>query len=401
MIIHGAGTNHWFHNDLINRSFILLVALTGNVGKNGGGFNHYVGQERIWPEHGFFQLAFPEGRKKQRFQNTTLWSYVHSSSKDPHLYNGKPIDWYIQESVKNGWMPLWPKGGRKPRAFIVWRANYLNQAKGNEILESSLWRDLDLIVDINYRMDTTALYSDIVLPAASYYEKVDINTTDCHSYVHPFGKALEPLFESKTDWDIFHALAEKMAELATKKGLKPFHDDAFGTLAQPALKDSLAGLWQQLCCTGDFPDFAWFKSYQEYEATYIALFDVGIPEPPVSLFESAHDKTRPPQEIALENTWFCDALGLRWDSSCAVPDYLITQLEFLAAVHYTLENTQDSATGCSLAKLETDFLGRHMLNWVPTAAAKLNSNSPLAFGPLMILLAAFLQNRRDEVAGYR
>jgi DMSO reductase family type II enzyme chaperone len=173
--------------------------------------------------------------------------------------------------------------------------------------------------------------------------------------------------------------------------------ERFDTLAQPALKDGLAGLWQQLNCAGDFPDFAWFKSYEEYEATYIALFDVGIPEPPLPLFESAHDKTRPPQEIALENTMFYDALGLKWDSRCAVPDYLITQLEFLAAVHYTLENAQDSATHGSLAKLETDFLSRHLLNWVPAAAAKL-SKSPSAFGLLMILLAAFLQNRPDEVS---
>jgi len=230
MIIHGAGTNHWFHNDLANRAMILLVALTGNVGKNGGGFNHYVGQERVWPEHGFIQLAFPEGRKKQRFQNTTLWSYFHSASKDPHLYNGKPIEWYIQESVKNGWMPLWPAQPasgpkRKPRSMIIWRANYLNQAKGNEVIEHSLWKELDFIVDINYRMDTTALYSDVVLPAASYYEKVDLNSTDCHSYMHTFGKALDPLFESKTDWDIFHALAKKIAELAKNKGLKPYRDE--------------------------------------------------------------------------------------------------------------------------------------------------------------------------------
>jgi len=230
MIIHGAGTNHWFHNDLANRAMILLVALTGNVGKNGGGFNHYVGQERVWPEHGFVQLAFPEGRKKQRFQNTTLWSYFHSASKDPHLHNGKPIEWYIQESVKNGWMPLWPAQPangpkRKPRSLIVWRANYLNQAKGNEVIEHSLWKDLDLIVDINYRMDTTALYSDVVLPASSYYEKVDLNSTDCHSYMHTFGKALEPLFESKTDWDIFHALAKKISEVAQNKHLKPFRDE--------------------------------------------------------------------------------------------------------------------------------------------------------------------------------
>ncbi len=239
MIIHGAGTNHWFHNDLINRAMILLVALTGNVGKNGGGFNHYVGQERIWPEHGFKKLAFPKGGKKQRFQNTTLWTYVHSSNLDPHPYGGRVIEDWIRDSVSRGWMPLWPKNDwgdkdkiadfrdapRKPRALIVWRANYLNQAKGNELILESLWKELDLIVDINYRMDTTALYSDVVLPAASYYEKTDLNSTDCHSFIHPFGKALDPLFESKTDWDVFAALARKIAEVAKKRGLAPFVDD--------------------------------------------------------------------------------------------------------------------------------------------------------------------------------
>src|SRR5262249_46921292 len=197
MIIHGAGTNHWFHNDAINRAMILLVALTGNVGVNGGGFNHYVGQERIWPEHGFKQLSFPHGPTNQRCQNTTLGTYTPSATHDPHPYGGRPIEDWIRDSLKNGWMPLWPKNDwanlknlkdppRKPRAFIIWRANYLNQAKGNELIFESLWKGLDLIVDMNYRMDTTALYSDVVLPAASYYEKTDLNSTDCHSYIHPF-----------------------------------------------------------------------------------------------------------------------------------------------------------------------------------------------------------------------
>ncbi|MEW5875139.1 MAG: molybdopterin-dependent oxidoreductase [Candidatus Zixiibacteriota bacterium] len=237
MIIHGAGTNHWYHNDLLNRSMILLAAITGNVGRNGGGFNHYVGQERIWPEHGFKMLAFPKGGKKQRFQNTTMWTYCHSKMADPHKIDGKPIEHYILDSVRNGWMPLWPKQDwdklrpdqmhdlpRKPRSLIVWRANYLNQAKGNEAILKSLWKDLDLIVDINYRMDTTALYSDVVLPAASYYEKTDLNSTDCHSYMHPFSKVLDPLFESKTDWDIFKALAEKIQERAVARGQTRFTD---------------------------------------------------------------------------------------------------------------------------------------------------------------------------------
>ncbi|MDP8244373.1 MAG: molybdopterin-dependent oxidoreductase [Candidatus Hinthialibacter antarcticus] len=238
MIIHGAGTNHWYHNDLLNRAMILVVALTGNVGKNGGGFNHYVGQERIWPEHGFKTLAFPEGAKKQRFQNMTMWTYCHSKQNDPHLINGKLVEEYILDSVRNGWMPLWPKNDwaalqpeqmhdlpRKPRSLFVWRANYLNQAKGNEAILRSLWKDLDLIVDINYRMDTTALYSDVVLPASSYYEKTDLNSTDCHSYMHPFSKVLDPLYESKTDWDIFGALSKKVAEVVKRKGLQPFQDE--------------------------------------------------------------------------------------------------------------------------------------------------------------------------------
>jgi len=54
---------------------------------------------------------------------------------------------------------------------------------------------MDLVVDLNFRMDSSALYSDIVLPSASWYEKADINTTDMHSLsihslrlYHQFGK---------------------------------------------------------------------------------------------------------------------------------------------------------------------------------------------------------------------
>ena len=46
---------------------------------------------------------------------------------------------------------------------------------------------MDLVVDLNFRMDTSALYSDIVLPAATWYEKNDLNSTDLHSFIHPLG----------------------------------------------------------------------------------------------------------------------------------------------------------------------------------------------------------------------
>ena len=171
--------------------------------------------------------------------------------------------------------------------------------------------------------------------------------------------------------------------------------ECFKLLSQPGLHEALRNLWKQLECEGEFPGFEWFADYEQYESAYIALFDVGIPEPPVPLFESAHDKTHPAQEIALENSYFYEILGLKSDPSRAVPDYLITQLEFLAALRYTREHTSEESTAVSLARAETEFLERHLLNWLPTAKAKLGRTSALGFPALMTLLLQFLGLRHE------
>jgi DMSO reductase family type II enzyme chaperone len=166
--------------------------------------------------------------------------------------------------------------------------------------------------------------------------------------------------------------------------------ERFAFLSQAALPAALRTLWSRLECGGTYPGFDWFSCYGDYEAAYIAVFDVGMPEPPVPLFESAHDKTHPAQEVALENTFFYEVLGLRSDPNRAVPDYLITQLEFLSALRYTAENAVDAGTASSLHRAEVEFLERHLLNWVPKAADKLQTAEAPGFGLLMRLLAQFL-----------
>ncbi|TMR87794.1 molybdopterin-dependent oxidoreductase, partial [Nonomuraea basaltis] len=75
MIAMGAGTNHWFHSDQIYRSFLTLVLLTGCQGVNGGGWGHYVGQEKVRPITGFQHLAFAFDwqRPTRHMAGTAFW----------------------------------------------------------------------------------------------------------------------------------------------------------------------------------------------------------------------------------------------------------------------------------------------------------------------------------------
>ncbi len=170
--------------------------------------------------------------------------------------------------------------------------------------------------------------------------------------------------------------------------------ELFDFLAQPAASGILQALWDHLGCQGKFPGFNWFPGYDEYESAYLALFEVGAPGPAVPLCESAHDQSRPAQEIALENTYFYDVLGLKTDFARSVPDYLVTQLEFLAALRFTQENTLEESSAVCLARAKADFLERHLLNWVPAAAARLQQTGAPGFPVLMDMLVRFLREER-------
>jgi complex iron-sulfur molybdoenzyme family reductase subunit alpha len=227
MIISGGGISHWYHAEQHQRALLMLCALTGNLGKNGSGYNHYIGQWKITPLLGMAKLAFPQSPKKHRFVNTTLWTYLHAGfgkGDNPRIrQTGK----YVEQSLERKWTPMYPREGRDPKAMFVYRGNWLNQAKGQVNVLENLWPKLDLIVTLNFRMDSQALYSDVVLPSAHWYEKLDLNCTGEHSFIQATFPAIEPLHESKTDWQIFRLLAEKVQEVCIKRGFTEYHDEQF------------------------------------------------------------------------------------------------------------------------------------------------------------------------------
>ncbi len=58
MVIIGAAMNHWYHMDMNYRGVINLLVMCGCVGQSGGGWSHYVGQEKLRPQTGWTALAF-------------------------------------------------------------------------------------------------------------------------------------------------------------------------------------------------------------------------------------------------------------------------------------------------------------------------------------------------------
>jgi nitrate reductase alpha subunit len=80
MIIVGAAMNHWYHMDMNYRGLINMLMLCGCVGQSGGGWAHYVGQEKLRPQCGWLPLAFGlDWMRPPRQMNGTSFFYNHSS----------------------------------------------------------------------------------------------------------------------------------------------------------------------------------------------------------------------------------------------------------------------------------------------------------------------------------
>ena len=328
MIIVGAAMNHWYHMDMNYRGLINMLMLCGCVGQSGGGWAHYVGQEKLRPQCGWLPLAFGlDWMRPPRQMNGTSFFYNHSSQwrhekmnvheilsplADKSKFPKHMLDYNIR-AERAGWLPSAPQLNRNPlhicreaaakgmtpkdyvaqswqdgslrfsceqpdnpvnfpRNMFIWRSNLLGSSgKGHEYMLKYLlgtpkhgimnedagkiggliptdaeWVEdgaigkLDLVTTLDFRMSSTCVYSDIVLPTATWYEKDDMNTSDMHPFIHPLSAAIDPAWESRSDWEIYKGIAKKFSELSegvlgVEQDLvtMPLLHDTTGELAQP------------------------------------------------------------------------------------------------------------------------------------------------------------------------
>jgi DMSO reductase family type II enzyme molybdopterin subunit len=257
MIYASTGACKHYHSDLMHRSFALLMALTGNQGKPGGGLR--LGA--WWSVSGFDELsagevspwmklalrlvsrpavrdveAYMTGRARSlAFSPVLPWLQVHGGyarTMGAPAYNdaGNPLtmDAAMRTAVERGWMPVHPAPGKSPRVFVVNADNPLRQWPSPQIALEHLWPKFDLIVNVNTQMSTTGMQSDILLPAAGWYEKIGIKYAwGFLPYLVLNDKAVEPLGQSRNEWWIFGTLCRRIQERARALGVTTA-TDAFG-----------------------------------------------------------------------------------------------------------------------------------------------------------------------------
>jgi anaerobic selenocysteine-containing dehydrogenase len=86
----------------------------------------------------------------------------------------------------------------------------------NQVVRGLKRTDLFTVVHEQFFTDTTD-YADLVLPATTFFENKDLQAGYGHYYLQMSDQAIEPLGESRSNVDLFRALAERMG----------FEDDCF------------------------------------------------------------------------------------------------------------------------------------------------------------------------------
>lgn len=185
------GVDRFCDGDVTAHAMAILASLTGNIGVPGGAFG------QTWGSYGGmvngYGYVFPEGAVGQQEIPMML----------------------VPDIVKTGYFGEGEKRREFPiKAMMVLHGNPLaNNAGQTEYIEELL-PALDLVVTVDSILTDTARYSDYVLPAAHWFEKEGIiaPTGGVAQFCGFSEKAIEPLYEAKTNMDIFRMLGKKMGK---------------------------------------------------------------------------------------------------------------------------------------------------------------------------------------------
>jgi len=227
MIYSGYAACKFLHGDMLQRAMLLMLALNGSTGHEGGGLQ-IANSPKL---RGMMAYVFADVGPAFRMVSATTWDYEHGEMKElnEQVYGSElaeEVDSYYQKSIDEKWFPSYGEKGWKMGIFAGnnganWRAS------------ANRWREvgfgqLETIVALVPDMGMTAHYADYVLPIAHHYERADMMLQSRIPYVQVLDAAVPPLGESVDDWTANERLAAAISRRAVARGIRPIRDDVEG-----------------------------------------------------------------------------------------------------------------------------------------------------------------------------
>lgn len=209
MLALGYSTQRQHHGEQIHWMLITLAAMLGQIGLPGGGYGlsyHYASGGA--PTHTTPILKAIDDASGQKVDGAA-WlaqsggvSIPVSRLVETLLNPGKTMQ-FNGHDIQLPLIKLAYWAGGNP---------FSHQQDRNEMLRA--WRQLDTFIVHDFQWTASARHADIVLPATTSYERNDIEQVGDYALSHivPMKKIVEPMFESRNDFDIFAAIAAKLGK---------------------------------------------------------------------------------------------------------------------------------------------------------------------------------------------
>ncbi|CAH0533051.1 Trimethylamine-N-oxide reductase 1 [Vibrio stylophorae] len=201
-IIGGWCLQRMQHGEQYAWMLVVVAAMLGQIGLPGGGFGfgwHYNDAGTI-TSNGPLMSGFSAATSVPPIHNGSFngyASYIPVARFVDCIENpGETIEW-------NGHKIKFPL---MKMAIFCGNNPFHHHQDRNRMIKA--WRKLETVVSIDHQWTATCRFADIVLPATTSYERDDIEQFGNHSNkgIVAMRKVVEPMFESKDDYDIFAGL---------------------------------------------------------------------------------------------------------------------------------------------------------------------------------------------------
>jgi trimethylamine-N-oxide reductase (cytochrome c) len=205
----GYSTQRQHHGEQVHWMLITLAAMLGQIGLPGGGYGlsyHYASGGA--PTHNsptLMRITDTPGQTAAGSGATWLKASGNISIPVSRLVEtllnpGKTMD-YNGHKIELPLIKLAYWAGGNP---------FSHQQDRNQMVEA--WKRLDTFIVQDVQWTASARHADIVLPATTSYERNDISMVGDYALSHivPMHKIVEPVFEARSDYDIFADIANRL-----------------------------------------------------------------------------------------------------------------------------------------------------------------------------------------------